>query len=152
VNARPVVLSLAGAIIACGGEAPRPPQGAASIDIAVHPLAIHGRDSVMQAQAESCLTGMIRALAAEHIAATLVPPAAPRGDLQTGVVARFSIEGEVEKVGGDYRLEVRLMDAATGDELRSYYFSGEDPAGIGRLGPAAAPRIAQAVRETPSRP
>ena len=124
----------------------------APIDIAVHPLAIRGRDSVMQAQAESCLTGMIRALAAEHIAATLVPPAAPRGDLQTGVVARFSIEGEVEKVRGDYRLEMRLMDAATGDELRSYYFSGEDPAGIGRLGAAAAPRIAQAVRETPPRP
>ena len=124
----------------------------APIDIAVHPLAIRGRDSVMQAQAESCLTGMIRALGVEDIAATLVPPAAPRGDLQSATVARFSIEGELEKVGDDYRMELRLMDAASGEELRSYFYSGKDPAGIGRTCPSAAPRIAQAIRETAPRP
>ena len=62
--------------------------------------------------------------------------------------APFAVEQVLEHDRGRFSAELKLMDVASGDELRSYMYGWGDEAGLMGLAEAAAPRIAAAMRES----
>lgn len=116
-------------------------------DVAVLPLTLEpAGDSGLARLADSCLAHLVRALAAETLTVARRTSLAAAPGLPP---ARFAIKGTLKREGDTFSVELDLIDAASGDELRSYFNSGKLPADITGVADLAAPRIARAIRSPP---
>lgn len=116
-------------------------------DVAVAPLAVKGDSGgILRAVADTCLERLVRELKAQAVAVVRVPQLSEH-DLHLARPVPLAVLGQVERSNGQFQAELRLMDVASGEELRSYFNADRDPDALASLGTAAAKRIAQLVRE-----
>lgn len=118
------------------------------IDVAILPLEGAGKAApVVTRAAERCTARLQEKLNASGIRAARLADATLKS-LRKDRRARFAVEPIVGPEQGRFSAELRLMDVASGEELRSYMYGGGDEAGLIGLADAAAPRIAAVVRES----
>lgn len=117
------------------------------VEVALFPLTVTpSRDSTLVRLADSCitlLTGKLRALGVTVVRRT---SAAPK-DWSAFRAAPFAITGTVARLPDGIDVELDLLDAATGDELRAYLYRGPELNNLLRLGEGAGERIKAAIRE-----
>jgi hypothetical protein len=117
-------------------NAPRQP-----VDVAVLAMSVgSSTDPALRRLADQCVTKLIEALLARKVIVR-------RTESSDEAAARLKVEGSLAGGAGAYTAELRLLDAATGDELRSYLYGPGDAAGVVGMAERAAPRIAGVVEE-----
>lgn len=115
-------------------------------DVAVYSLTLSdSTNGNLRALAESCVARLVVQLAVESLTVRRRPPL-DLVDLRRVRPARFAMVGTLALAAGKYSLEWDLVEVDTGDELRAY-FAGPSVANILGSPVAAAPRIANAIRE-----
>lgn len=122
-------------------------QEPGGLQVAILPFKPAGKpDPAIARAAEHGATRLVERLGAAGVRAAVVPDATLES-LRKQRRARFAVEQILEHDRGKFSAELRLMEVASGDELRSYMYGWGDEAGVAGLADAAAPRIAAAVRE-----
>jgi TolB-like protein len=123
------------------------PMQAANPEVALAPFAVIGADTRdLRPVADECLERLATALAAKGVAVAR-RPGLDEKTLARAKPARWAVLGQFDRAGSSIRAELRLMEVATGDEMRSYSNSSSDAKEIVALGTRAAERIALFVQE-----
>jgi hypothetical protein len=117
------------------------------VDIALAPFAVAGdKATELRPVADDCLAQLATALAAKGVKVARLPGLDEK-TLARARPARWAVLGKLEKKKDTISAELRLMEVATGDEMRSYFHTSADPKEIAALGTRAAERIAAFVKE-----
>lgn len=125
----------------------QPAAGSPPVDVAIFPLSVgDALDSSLTAVADSCIARLTGLLGTQGLRVVRRPASARRG-LRTSGTARFAIDGTISREAGEFAVALRLLDAATDEELRSYFYRGKEPAELFRSGEMVAARVAKVVRE-----
>lgn len=96
--------------------------------------------------AEECLGQLATALAGKGVKASRLQSLDEK-TLARAKPARWAVLGKLERKKDMIFAELRLMDVASGDVMRSYFHTSAHPKEIGALGARAADRIAAFVKE-----
>lgn len=140
-------LVMAGGALVCLGSSMVRAQQPASPDVALAPFAVVAdQKGDLRRVADDCLEQLATALAAKGVKVSRLQKLDEK-TLATAKPARWAMLGRFERVKGTISTELRLMEVATGDEMRSYFHSGTDPKQIAAVGASAADRIALFVKE-----
>jgi hypothetical protein len=116
-------------------------------DVALAPFAVVGdKANELRPIADDCLAQLATALAAKGVKVSRLPSLDEK-TLGRAKPAPWAVLGKVERKKDTLSAELRLMDVATGDEMRSYFHTSADPKEIGALGARAADRIAAFIKE-----
>jgi hypothetical protein len=116
-------------------------------EVALAPFAVAGaRAGDLRPTADECLERLAAALAAKSVKVSRLASLDEK-TLARARPARWAVLGRLERVNDSVRAELRLMEVATGDEMRSYFNTSSDPKEIVALGARAAERIAVFVGE-----
>jgi TolB-like protein len=119
----------------------------ANPEVALAPFAVTGTESrELRAVADECLERLATGLAAKGVA-VVRRPSLDEKTLARAKPARWAVLGQLDRAGNSIRTELRLMEVATGDEMRSFFNSSSDAKEIVALGTSAAERIALFVQE-----
>jgi hypothetical protein len=142
-----VRLILAGGVLAwsmaVGGASGQSPNA----DIALAPFAVAGdKANELRPVSDDCLGQLAAALAAKGVKVSRLPSLDEK-TLERARPARWAVLGKLERKKDSISAELRLMEVATGDEMRSYFHTSADPKEIAALGTRAADRIAAFVKE-----
>jgi len=122
-------------------------QQPASPEIALAPFAVVAdQKGDLRKVADDCLDQLATALAAKGVKAARLQKLDEK-TLATARPARWAVLGKFEREKDTISAELRLMEVATGDEIRSYFHTSKDPKDIAALGARAADRIAGFVKE-----
>ena len=140
-------LILAGGVLAwsmaAGGASGQSPNA----DVALAPFAVTGdKAKELRPVADDCLAQLATALAGKSVKVSRLPTLDEK-TLERAKPARWAVLGKLERKKDSISAELRLMEVATGDEMRSYFHTSADPKEIVALGPRAADRIAAFVKE-----
>ncbi len=116
-------------------------------DVAVAPFTVE-RDSAgtLRAVADTCLEHLVGGLKAKGVAVVRHAKLSEK-TLAAARPALVAVLGQFSRKDGQYAGELRLLEVASGEELRAYFINDTDPAAIGKSGEAAAARIAGVVKE-----
>jgi TolB-like protein len=116
-------------------------------DVAVAPFSVE-RDSagVLRALADSCLERLVRGLTAEGIAVARHPQLSEK-NLDAARPAQWAVLGHLGREAGQFRVELRLLEVKSGEELRSYFNADNESEPIVKFGEAAAVRIGSVIQE-----
>lgn len=118
-----------------------------SADVAVAPFTVESDSAgVLRAVADTCLERLVRALTDLGVSVARYPELSEKTLAQARPVP-LAVLGHVGRAEGQIQAELRLLEVASGDELRSYFNADKEPGPVADLGTAAAKRIAQVVRE-----
>jgi TolB-like protein len=121
-------------------------------DVALASFAVASDDDrALRTAADSCLERLTRGLADQGVA-VVRRPALSEKTLASAGPARWAVLGRVGREKGMISVELRLMDVASGEEMRSYFNSDKDPLVVADVGKAAAGRIAAFVKEQKGSP
>jgi hypothetical protein len=116
-------------------------------DVALAPFAVVGpKADQLRPVADDCLRQLTSGLAAKEIK-TVRLKSLDEKTLAQAKPARWAVLGRLERKEGTIDAELRLMDVATGEELRSYLHRSAEAKEIAGLGARAAERIAIAIKE-----
>ena len=142
---------LAGGVLAwsmaSGAASSQSPTG----DLALAPFAVAGdKANELRPVADDCLAQLATALGAKGVQVSRLPSLDEK-TLSRAKPARWAVLGRLERKKDIISAELRLMEVATGDEMRSYFHTSADPKEIAALGARAADRIAAFVKEQRSR-
>jgi hypothetical protein len=144
-------LILAGGVVAwsmAGGAASGQSSNA---DVALAPFVVAGdKANELRPVADDCLAQLAAALAGKGVKVARLP-ALDEKTLARAKPARWAVLGRLERKKDTIAAELRLLEVATGDEMRSYFHTSADPKEITALGARAADRIAAFVKEERSR-
>jgi hypothetical protein len=122
-------------------------QSREAADVAVGPFAVEAdREGLLRIAADSCLERLVRGLASQGVA-VLRRPELSEKSLTSARPAPWAVLGRVAREKEMIAVELRLMNVASGEEMRSYFNSDKDPLAAANLGKAAADRIAAFVKE-----
>jgi hypothetical protein len=127
-------------------------QSQTKADVAVAPFTVEpDGDPALRVAADSCLDRLSRGLAVHSVA---VARHAQLSEKSLGSVrpTPWAVIGRVSREKGMIAAELRLMEVATGEEMRSYFHSDKDPLVVANIGEAAAARIAVFVKERKDSP
>jgi len=121
-------------------------------DVALAPFAVAGdKANELRPVADDCLGQLATALAGKGVKVSRLPSLDDK-TLERAKPARWAVLGKVERKKDMISAELRLMDVAAGEEMRSYFHTSADPKEIAALGARAADRIAAFVKDQPPRP
>lgn len=116
-------------------------------DLALAPFAVAGdKANELRPVAEDCLGQLAAALAAKGVKVSRLPSLDDK-TLARAKPARWAVLGKLERKKDMISAELRLMDVASAEEMRSYFHTSADPKEIAALGTRAADRIAAFVKE-----
>ena len=116
-------------------------------DVALAPFAVAGdKANELRPVADDCLGQLATALAGKGVKVSRLPSLDDK-TLERAKPARWAVLGKVERKKDMISAELRLMDVAAGEEMRSYFHTSADPKEIAALGARAADRIAAFVKE-----
>jgi hypothetical protein len=116
-------------------------------DVAVAPFAVESDgDKALRTTGDACLERLVQGLSDLGVAVLRRPELSER-TLTSARPAPWALLGRVARENGVIAVELRLMDVASGEELRSYFNSDKDPQIAANVGKAAAGRIAAFVKE-----
>jgi hypothetical protein len=122
-------------------------QQAGSPDVALAPFAVvTDQKGDLRRVADDCLEQLATALAAKGVKVSRLQKLDEK-TLAAAKPARWAILGKFERQKDTISAELRLMEVASGDEMRSYFHTSTDPKDIAALGARAADRIAGFVKE-----
>ena len=126
-------------------DVPRPRTSFVA-DVAVAPFTVEGDSAgVLRSVADTCLERLVRGLTAQGVAVARYPDLSEK-NLRSARPVPLAVLGQVDWAEGQVQAELRLLEVESGDELRSYFNADKDPDAVGKLGAAAAKRIAQLVQ------
>lgn len=115
-------------------------------EVAVAPFAAEaGDDEAVRAQSQRCFERFAAALTATGIR-VVRDPQLSQENLRS-IPAFWAVLGRLDHKEGQFRLELRLLEVKSGDELRSYFNADKDPLVACRAVEIAAERIAAFVKE-----
>jgi hypothetical protein len=124
----------------------------AQTDVAVARFTVENDSAgLVRAVADNCLAALVDGLKANRMAVA-VHQQLPEKKLGIARPALVAVLGRFRREGGQFAGELRLMEVASGEELRAYFINDKDPAAAARSGEAAAGRIAGAVKELKGQP
>jgi hypothetical protein len=139
-------LLLSGCGLACLASAASAQQPATP-DVALAPFAVVAdQKGDLRRVADDCLEQLATALAAKGVKVARLQKLDEK-TMATARPARWAVLGKFERLKDTISAELRLMEVATGDEMRSYFHTSADPKDIAALGARAADRIALFVKE-----
>ena len=116
-------------------------------DIAVAPLRVEGDSAgVLRSLADSCVERLVAELIARGVKVARHPQLS-ESDLSTLLPVRWAVLGQLTRDQGQLSIELRLLEVASGDEMRSFLNKTKDSKAIVQLGTAAAGRIAAFLQE-----
>lgn len=119
----------------------------AQADVAVAPFTVENDSvGVVRAVADNCLAALVDGLKANRMAVAVDEQLSEK-KLDLARPALVAVLGRFRREGGQFAGELRLMEVASGEELRAYFISDKDPAAAAKSGEAAAGRIAGVIRE-----
>jgi hypothetical protein len=122
-------------------------QQPASPDVALAPFAVVAdQKGDLRRVADDCLEQLATALAAKGVKVARLQKLDEK-TLATAKPARWAMLGKFERQKDTISAELRLMEVATGDEMRSYFHTSADPKDMAALGTRVADRIALFVKE-----
>jgi hypothetical protein len=138
---------LAGGVLAwsmaSGAASSQSPTG----DLALAPFAVAGdKANELRPVADDCLAQLATALAAKGVKVSRLPSLDEK-TLSRAKPARWAVLGKLERKKDIISAELRLMEVADGDEMRSYFHTSADPKEIAAFATRAADRIASFVKE-----
>ena len=134
------VLAWSMAVAELSGQSP-------NADLALAPFAVAGdKANELRAVADDCLGQLGTALAGKGVKVARLPSLDEK-TLARAKPARWAVLGKLERKKDMISAELRLMDVASGEEMRSYFHTSADPKEIAALGARAADRIAAVVKE-----
>ena len=129
--------------MAAGALSGQPPNA----EVAVGPFAVAGdKPNELRPVADDCLGRLVTALAAKGVKVSRLQSLDEK-TLARAKPARWAVLGKVERKNNMISAELRLVDVATAEEMRSYFHTSADPKEIAALGARAADRIAAFVKE-----
>ena len=138
---------LAGGVLAwsmAAGELSGQPPNA---DIALAPFTVAGdKANELRPVADDCLGQLATALAGKGVKVSRLPSLDEKTRARAKP-ARWAVLGKVERKKDMISAELRLLDVASGEEMRSYFHTSADPKEIAAMGARAADRIAAFVKE-----
>ena len=144
-------LILAGGVLAWSMAAAAVSGQSPNTDVALAPFAVAGdKANELRAVADDCLGQLATALAGKGVKVSR-RPSLDEKTLARAKPARWAVLGKVERKKDTISAELRLMEVASGEEMRSYFHTSTDPKEIGAMGARAADRIAAVVKEQRSR-
>jgi len=144
VHSRLILIACALTFAISSGASPMQP---ANSDVALAPFAVVGDQSGdLRKVADQCLEQLAAALSAKGVKVAR-QPSLDEKTLARAKPARWAVIGRFERAKDAIKAELRLMEVATGDEMRSYFNASADPKEIVALGARAAERIALFVQE-----
>jgi TolB-like protein len=114
--------------------------------VSVLSLTLEAADSTLRRLADSCAARLAQRLQAAKITVARSDSSSLE-QIRGTSGPRFAVQGRLSGSADKLSAELELMDAKTGDELRSYFSGVTDLAGVFRFTDLAAGRIAQVVRE-----
>jgi hypothetical protein len=115
--------------------------------LVVAPDVAESHDEALARLAQRLTARLLQALEGAKVAAVRTE----RGRLDSLLRAKapkLALDASLSGEAGRRSAQLRLIDVATGDELRAYMFGPGDDEGVLGLADRAAPRIAAAVQET----
>lgn len=125
---------------------------AGSIEVAVAPfVAENDSAGAVRAVADKCLAALVAGLKVKGVVVAEHPQLSEK-KLDAARPALVVVLGQFTREGGQYSGELRLLEVASGEELRSYFINDKNPGAIAKSCEAAAGRIAGVVKELKERP
>jgi hypothetical protein len=120
-------------------------------DVIVGPFVVTSDSSdALRAAAENCAARLAAALKAKGIAVARDPQQTEKN--LNAASASWALLGRLDRKEGQFRLELRLMEVKSGDELRSYFGADKDPQAVCSTAEKAAERVAAFVKQQKSPP
>lgn len=139
-------LLMSGCALACLVSAASAQQPA-SADVALAPFAVVAdQKGDLRRVADDCLEQLATALAAKGVRVARLQKLDEK-TIATAKPARWAVLGRFERLKGSISVELRLMEVATGDEMRAFFHTSADPKEIAAVGGRVADRIALFVKE-----
>jgi hypothetical protein len=124
----------------------------AQADVAVAPFAVENDSAgVVRAVADKCLAALVDKLKANRMAVAVHEQLSEK-KLNVARPALLAVLGRFRREGSQYAGELRLMEVASGEELRAYFISDKDPVAAAKSGEATAGRIAGVLKELKRQP
>lgn len=143
-------LLLSGCALACLASAASAQQPATP-DVALAPFAVVAdQNGDLRRVADDCLEQLATALTAKGVKVARLQKLDEK-TMATARPARWAVLGKFERQKDAISVELRLMEVATGDEMRAYFHTSKDLKQIAALGTSAADPIARFVNEQRSK-
>lgn len=114
-------------------------------DIIVAPLVIESGNDALRAVSISCIDQLVAALKLKGVAVARDPQLTEKN--LKSAAAPWAVLGRLGPKDGQFALELQLLEAQSGDEMRMYFNADKDPQGACRSVGKVAERIAAFVAE-----
>jgi hypothetical protein len=114
-------------------------------DVVVAPLVIEAGNDALRTVSNSCVDQLVAALKIKGVAVARDPQLTEKN--LKSAAAPWAVLGRLGRKDGQFALELQLLEAQSGDEMRMYFNADKDPQGACRSVGKVAERIAAFVAE-----